>query len=123
MQTFFPRLASGEYDDDAGIGDPQDQEGTKREYNFPKGQGDKENHTMSQEQEGEEAEIEQDDSEMDVEADIDEESEIDEEAGIDEDAEIDEEDYVNSGDLEADQAAREQQFTKADDYEPENKEM
>ena len=85
------RLASGEYDDDAGIGNGDSHNATKREYNIAaltsttKSQGP---------EDGDEAEIEEEDH-----------------------------NYVSSGDLEADQAAREQHLQEEEVSEALEQEM
>ena len=83
------RLASGEYDDDAGIGNGDSHNATKREYNIAalttKSQGS---------EDGDEAEIEEEDH-----------------------------NYVSSGDLEADQAAREQHLQEEEVSEALEQEM
>ena len=83
------RLASGEYDYDAGIGKGDSHNATKREYNIAALT------TKSQESEdGDEEEIEEEDH-----------------------------NYVSSGDLEADQAAREQHLQEEEASEALEQEM
>ena len=82
-------MASGEYDDDAGIGNGDSHNATKREYNIAALT------TKSQESEdGDEEEIEDEDH-----------------------------NYVSSGDLEADQAAREQHLQEEEASEALEQEM